>query len=97
MQHPHPFFSHVFQTLRQAPRRSQTLWTLCALITFLLLWSSVETVRLVLADLNSPFVGYLEFALLLQVLMWKLFFDKILKLTCIQPSPSANHNSGPTE
>jgi len=92
-----PFISHVFQTLRQAPRRSQTLWTLCALITLLLLWSSVETVRLVLADLNSPFVGYLEFALLLQVLMWKLFFDKILKLTCIQPSSTATHHPEPTE
>lgn len=92
-----PFFSHVVQTLRQAPRRSQTMWTLCALITLLFLWSSLETVRLIVADLNSPFVGYLEVALLLQVLMWKLFFDKILKLTCIQPSPTANHNPRPTE
>lgn len=97
MQRLHSLFNHVFQTLRQALHRPQTLRILYAVFTVLILLSSLETLGLILADLNNPFVGYVALAFFLQVMVWSIFFDKICTLTCIQTSPASQHEPGPTE
>lgn len=90
-------FSHAFQTLRQAPHRSQTSCILCSVILVLSLCGSLETLHLILADLNSPFVGCLALALLIQLLVSWLCVEKLLKVTCFLTSAASKHDPESTE